>query len=69
VYPYRVFICYSHNEDAAIRIDRHIESLGARPFLDRKIPGGTEFNKVIRASIGSAHIFAPVLTPDWKERP
>jgi hypothetical protein len=69
-YPYRVFICYSR-EDAALEgeLRRHLLAIGINPMSDVDIPAGVPFPEEIKAKIGFAHVFIPLLTEKSSGRP
>ena len=69
-YPYRVFICYSR-EDAPLESElrRHLIAIGINPMSDVDIPAGVPFPEEIKAKIGFAHVFIPLLTDKSSGRP
>ena len=70
MYPYRIFISYSHKDsELARKLRAHLQSIGARPMSDVDIAGGKLFSDEIRRQISFAHIFVTLLTANSKERP
>lgn len=70
MYPYRVFISYSHDDVAiAAQVRARLEEVGAVPMSDVDIVGGTRFGDEIRRQISFAHAFVPILTANSKSRP
>ncbi|NQT53941.1 toll/interleukin-1 receptor domain-containing protein [bacterium] len=63
MYPYRVFVSYSHeNGDKAEAIVEHLKSIGLEPVWDAGLQWGPSFAEQIRDGIAFAHAFIPVLT-------
>lgn len=70
MYPYRVFVSYSHDDTVvAARVRERLVEIGATPMSDVDIQGGTRFGEEIRRQISFAHLFVPVLTASSKTRP
>jgi hypothetical protein len=70
MYPYRVFISYSHVDAAlAERVRTRVGDIGAVPMSDADIMGGARFTEDIRKKISHAHVFISLLTKNSKERP
>ena len=70
MYPYRVFISYSHEDvDAMSRVRARLLEIGARPILDVDIGAGARFNEEIRRQISYSHVFVSLLTSNSSARP
>lgn len=69
-YPYRVFICYAHEDVRLVRkLEKALEAIGLRPWWSQYITPGTPFPEAIKTMIAHCHIFMPVLTPTSRQRP
>ncbi len=69
VYPYRIFLIYSHGDRAlASQIDGLLQEWGAIPLWDRHIMPGTPFPDEIKRLMAKAHIVMPIITNDSKNR-
>jgi hypothetical protein len=66
---YRVFLSYSHDDQAIA--ERVIEALKKQfePLWDRHIRPGSAFTESIKGLIVHAHVFMPLITAHSKERP
>lgn len=70
MYPYRVFISYSHDDaELAQQLRDHLENLGALPMFDLTVDVGYPFTEEIRRQISYAHVFIVLLTANSKDRP
>lgn len=70
MYPYRIFICYSHEDLVAVQtIAKHLDSMGLKPILDKDISPGRLFTEEIKYSIKFSHVFMPIITKVSNERP
>ena len=70
MYPYRVFISYSHvDRKFAEKVRKRLEDIDAKPMSDADIRGGARFTEEIRREISYAHVFISLLTRNSKERP
>jgi hypothetical protein len=70
MYPYRVFISYSHEDrPIAKKVAGHLEGLGFRVVWDKDLQPGTPFTSQIETGITSAHVFMPLLTKSSAKRP
>lgn len=70
MYPYRVFISYSHEDrDKAVKIEEHLAKIGLRAMCDRNLPPGGYFTEQIKKGIAFSHAFVPLLTPSSTKRP
>jgi hypothetical protein len=70
MYPYRVFVSYSHdNQQQATEIRGFLEGIGARPMSDVDLPPGVPFPDEIKRKIAYAHVFIPLLTESSGKRP
>lgn len=69
-YPYRVFICYGHEDIGLVRkIDQALQRIGLQPWWSELITPGTPFPEAIKTMIAHCHIFMPVLTATSRGRP
>ncbi|MEX2215133.1 MAG: toll/interleukin-1 receptor domain-containing protein [Phycisphaeraceae bacterium] len=69
MYPFRVFISYSHADSPlADRIRFHIAQLGASPMADVEFVPGVSFTDEIMDRIAHAHVFVPILTESASQR-
>lgn len=69
-HPYRVFICYSHDDRELVeRVDEMLTSIGLVPVWDKSIMPGTRFTSAIKERIKYAHILMPLLTENSAQRP
>ena len=63
MYPYRVFVSYSHEDRVrSSGVTAHLRQLGLRPFSDVGTIPGQPFSEFVREQILSAHIFMPLVT-------
>ncbi len=70
VYPYRVFISYSHADRALVeRLDSILRAADLDPMWDRDLTGGVAFKKEIADFIANAHVFLPLVTTNSVNRP
>lgn len=70
VYPYRVFISYSHADRALVeRLDAILRAAHLEPMWDRDLTGGVAFKKEITDFIANAHVFLPLVTENSINRP
>jgi len=70
VYPYRIFLSYSHEDYELIcRIEACLREIGYQPIWDKDIHPGTVFSDAIRDLIGRSHVFMPILTANSQKRP
>ena len=70
MYPYRVFVSYSHEDKRlAEKLVAHLKRIGMHPVWDRDIRPGQPFSKVIKNGIAHAHVFLPILTRKAVKRP
>jgi hypothetical protein len=70
MYPYRVFISYSHEDEGeALQIARHLRRIGLRPTCMADFRVAVDFLEQVRNSIAYAHAFMPVLTEGSESRP
>lgn len=70
MYPYRVFISYSHEDSTLANIVRkHLTDIHVQPMSDVDIPDGARFSDEIRHQISYAHVFVSILTKNSKTRP
>jgi len=70
MYPYRVFISYSHEDERkARRIATHLKMIGLLPTSMFDFGPSPDFLEQIRDSIAYAHAFMPVLTKGSESRP
>lgn len=68
-HPYRVFISYSHKDQAlAIALQKHLALQGLFPITDHEIRVGEAFSEEIRDMIECAHVFMPLVTANANER-
>ena len=63
--PYRIFICYAHEDEALAKdIFHHLKNdERLEPILDQVFIPGRRFREQIKNSIAHAHVFVPLLTP------
>jgi hypothetical protein len=70
LYPFRVFISYSHKDrDKAQQVVGILRRHGLEPLWDRDIQPGTPFTDAIKDQIASAHLFMPLVTKNSLQRP
>jgi len=70
MYPYRIFICYSHKDKLlAKKLAEILERKGLNPLWDQNIRPGTAFADEIKGMITHSHIFMPLITKHSMERP
>lgn len=70
VHPYRVFICYAHEDKwLAERVEQALKQLGLQPWYDPHITPGTPFTDAIKSMITHAHLFIPLITENSQMRP
>jgi hypothetical protein len=70
VYPYRVFICYAHEDrELAGKIADALKEMGLIPTWDPHIAPGTPFTDAIKTMIAHAHLFMPIITENSQKRP
>ena len=66
--PYRIFICYSHNEKDETLAKEIYDYLDQddrlQPIMDKGFIPGTRFRDQIEESIAHAHVFVPLFTPE-----
>lgn len=68
-HPYRVFISYSHqNQALAEKVKEHLSQQGLFPITDHEIRVGEAFSEEIREMIECSHVFVPLVTPSANER-
>ena len=66
---YRVFICYAHQNRAALRkVVSCLKKLGLCPYWSGTLRAGTPFSHQIEEGISRAHLFLPILTSESNER-
>ncbi len=69
---YRVFISYSHDDEAQdskiAQIESALEANGLEPMSDKHLPWGKGFTDEIKILIEHAHVFLPVITVLSNER-
>jgi hypothetical protein len=62
-YPYRVFVCYAHEDDGiAGSVAAALETAGLVVLLDKKLSSGIDYSRQIQDFIQSAHLFVPIIT-------
>lgn len=70
MYPYRVFVSYSHEDrKAAERVVLHLDRSGLRPIWDEELLWGPSFTEQIKNAIAHAHAFIPLVTRASSKRP
>lgn len=70
IYPYRVFVSYSHEDaETARQVVRHLKLIRQRPIWDKDIAVGTPFTDQIKNGIAFAHAFIPIVTESSNRRP
>jgi hypothetical protein len=70
MYPFRVFLSYSHEDRPVVaEIAAVLENEGLRPVWDKDIRPGFAFTDAIKSFILHAHIFMPILTQRARKRP
>lgn len=70
MHPYRVFICYAHEDKwLAERVEEALRQLGLEPWYDPHITPGTPFTDAIKSMITHAHLFVPLITENSQMRP
>jgi TIR domain len=70
VYPYRVFISYTHEDLALAKIMADtLKSVGLIPLWDQDIRPGLRFSDAIKNTIATAHLFMPLITEKSQYRP
>jgi hypothetical protein len=66
--PYRIFICYSHNEKDETLAKEIYDYLDQddrlQPIMDKGFIPGTRFRDQLEESIAHAHVFLPLFTPE-----
>ena len=69
-YPFRVFISYSHEDNAlAQSAAEALVQMGHTPVWDKAIRPGAPFTEAIKEFIHHAHIFMPIITENASRRP
>lgn len=70
MYPYRVFLSYSHADRPLVeRLVRLLADAGLSPLWDDDLVAGSGFSEQIQSFIANAHVFLPVLTAASTARP
>lgn len=70
MYPYRVFISYSHEDrELAGRVVKVLQKFGLEPIWDKDIRPGLPFTDSIKSLIAHSHIFMPLITENSQKRP
>ena len=70
MYPYRVFISYSHADRECVRVIANIlQQLGLVALWDKDLIAGTGFSDVIQRFIENCHIFMPFFSDSAANRP
>lgn len=70
MYPYRVFISYSHSDRHLVeRLVHVLNAAGVTPMWDEHLLAGVGFSKQIQKFIINSHIFIPFLTAASADRP
>jgi hypothetical protein len=70
MYPFRVFISYSHEDrDLVKEVVRVLKSLKLEPVWDKDIRPGVPFTETIKGLIAHSHIFMPLITENSQSRP
>jgi hypothetical protein len=70
MYPYRVFISYSHADRALVeRLVKVLEEAGVAPLWDNELLPGTGFSEQIQTFITNCHVVIPFITAASAERP
>ena len=70
VYPYRVFVSYSHEDQSTFEdLRKVLEAHGLCVLSDCDIGAGTPFTDAIRGLISHAHLFMPLITRSAKKKP
>ena len=63
MYPYRVFISYSHSDrDIVERLEKVLKKARLMPMWDRNLPPGAGFSEQIQSFIVNSQIFLVILT-------
>jgi hypothetical protein len=62
-YPYRAFVCYSHQDDGIARsVVAALEQVGLIGLMDKHLSSGLDYFRQIQEFIQSAHLFVPIIT-------
>lgn len=70
MYPYRVFISYSHSDRQMVeRLDEALGAAGVVPMWDKHLRPGVGFSEQIQRFITNAHVFLPFFTTASVKRP
>jgi hypothetical protein len=70
LYPFRVFISYSHEDSALARAAAEVlAEMGLAPVWDMHIRPGVPFTEAIKGLIHHTHIFMPIITEHASHRP
>lgn len=69
MYKYRVFISYSHdNKEDVETIAKILEKNNLIPVYDADLPGGFDFNDLLKRYIEHSHVFMPLITAESAQR-
>jgi len=69
MYPYRVFISYSHKDRDRIEVLADtLERLGLTPLWDKHLVPGAGFSEIIQRFIINSHIFIPFFSESSQSR-
>jgi len=70
MYPFRVFVSYSHEDLGLVeRVVDRLQKMKLHPIIDRNIRPGIPFSDQIKDDIAHAHLFLAVLTKTSVKRP
>jgi len=70
MYPFRVFIAYSHEDrQLAEQLVKTLQGMGLEPMWDKDIRPGMPFTDAVKGMITYAHIFMPLITENSQHRP
>jgi TIR domain len=70
MYPYRVFISYSHSDRETVeRLAEMLDASGLDTMWDKHLLPGAGFSEQIQGFITNAHIFLPFITKASAHRP
>jgi hypothetical protein len=66
---YRIFISYSHSDEALVtKIESILREAGFNPMRDKQFAFGSGFHEQIKLFISHAHVFMPILTKTSSDR-
>ncbi len=70
MHPYRVFICYAHEDRALARkLEQALWDLDLKPDYDPHLAPGASFPEALKNKIAHSHLFIPLITENSKIRP